>query len=436
MVQVIASIIVPSSSTWFEITDTGRYGLLLANAHTPQIVIEDTQYTESNDMLVSMYIDHGLILTGLNKSDYSGYEFAIINPYLNIKSLTISGGEITDTNYMEKYGEAFVDSGTRLYSSFTISGHGVIDGKVSVVVTISSSWNNFDSIVEFELLFNSAPVIDGPDNITLAISDEVTTWQYTASDFDGDMLQFSIDSNQNDIEINSDTGVVSWNSAAAGYYSATVIVSDGIFEDRMIVEITVQEPELPEIVYGCMDSTATNYEALATESDASCIYEEQFENEEDDNQELNDDSPSSQGGSNTDSKITDDRSSKSGTHMTVKIVLAIILVAILTLGFIRFRGKESFVDEYNHESAIFGDSIGLGTQPYVSYRPDVQTIPTTQQPVQFAPPPPPAQPTTVADYTGLPPGGSYDQSTGQTIYIQSDGLRWQMMGDGSFNRLD
>ena len=64
-----------------------------------------------------------------------------------------------------------------------------------------------------------------------------------------------------------------------------------------------------------------------------------------------------------------------------------------------------------------------------------------QQPVQLAPagvttaPPPPAQPTTVADYTGLPPGGTYDQSTGQTIYIQPDGVQWQMMGDGSFNRL-
>ena len=50
-------------------------------------------------------------------------------------------------------------------------------------------------------------------------------------------------------------------------------------------------------------------------------------------------------------------------------------------------------------------------------------------------PPPPAHPTTVADYTGLPPGGSYDQSTGQTVYVQADGVRWQMMADGSFNRL-
>ena len=64
------------------------------------------------------------------------------------------------------------------------------------------------------------------------------------------------------------------------------------------------------------------------------------------------------------------------------------------------------------------------------------------QPVAPAPvaqmaiaPPPPAQPTTVADYTGLPAGGQYDQSTGQTIYIQTDGTKWQMMGDGSFNRL-
>ena len=70
--------------------------------------------------------------------------------------------------------------------------------------------------------------------------------------------------------------------------------------------------------------------------------------------------------------------------------------------------------------------------------------PVVQQPVMSAPappamataPPPPAQPTTVADYTGLPPGGTYDQSTGQTVYVQADGVRWQMMPDGSFNRLN
>ena len=72
-----------------------------------------------------------------------------------------------------------------------------------------------------------------------------------------------------------------------------------------------------------------------------------------------------------------------------------------------------------------------GQEPVQQMQPAVISAPA---PVATAPPPP-AQPTTVADYAGLPPGGTYDQSTGQTIYIQGDGVRWQMMSDGSFNRL-
>ena len=83
-------------------------------------------------------------------------------------------------------------------------------------------------------------------------------------------------------------------------------------------------------------------------------------------------------------------------------------------------------------------------QQPVAQQPIQPAQPVVQQPAQpmTAPAPPvatapapPAQPTTVADYTGLPPGGQYDQSTGQTIYVQTDGVRWQMMTDGSFNRL-
>ena len=72
-----------------------------------------------------------------------------------------------------------------------------------------------------------------------------------------------------------------------------------------------------------------------------------------------------------------------------------------------------------------------GQEPVQPMQPAVISAPS---PIATAPPPP-AQPTTVADYAGLPPGGTYDQSTGQTIYIQEDGVRWQMMSDGSFNRL-
>jgi hypothetical protein len=82
-------------------------------------------------------------------------------------------------------------------------------------------------------------------------------------------------------------------------------------------------------------------------------------------------------------------------------------------------------------------------QQPVAQQPAVQQ-PATPQPAMSAPappaaataPPPPQQPMTVADYTGLPPGGTYDQSTGQTIYVQTDGVRWQMMTDGSFNRIN
>ena len=85
-------------------------------------------------------------------------------------------------------------------------------------------------------------------------------------------------------------------------------------------------------------------------------------------------------------------------------------------------------------------SMGMqATQPMmqqpVAQQP-VQPVMTAPAPPQAATaPPPPAQPTTVADYTGLPPGGQYDTSTGQTVYVQTDGVRWQMMPDGSFNRL-
>jgi hypothetical protein len=115
-------------------------------------------------------------------------------------------------------------------------------------------------------------------------------------------------------------------------------------------------------------------------------------------------------------------------------------------------GGKDFGDQLWTESTA---SQGMMAQPGMETYPAQTTMiqqpavqqpvqqPVAQQPVMSAPappamataPPPPAQPTTVADYTGLPPGGTYDQSTGQTIYIQADGVRWQMMPDGSFNRL-
>ena len=131
---------------------------------------------------------------------------------------------------------------------------------------------------------------------------------------------------------------------------------------------------------------------------------------------------------------------------SIGIIGIIVGIAVVVL-----RGRSESSDKdfsqqvWNDEPAAQQPMMQTQPQQPVQQMQPVQQQPVQpvqqQQPVQPAPagvttaPPPPTQPTTVADYTGLPPGGTYDQSTGQTIYIQPDGVQWQMMGDGSFNRL-
>jgi hypothetical protein len=156
----------------------------------------------------------------------------------------------------------------------------------------------------------------------------------------------------------------------------------------------------------------------------------------------------------TDDETKNDGSSDSQSSNTALIVGSTIgilgVVVGVALVLMRRRdnstGKDFNQPQWNHETAQ-----PIPAQASVAPMPDYDTGQQAMQPVQqvqpvqpaVAPtspamvtaPPPPAQLTTVADYTGLLPGGTYDQSTGQTVYVQADGVRWQMMGDGSFNRL-
>jgi len=84
-------------------------------------------------------------------------------------------------------------------------------------------------------------------------------------------------------------------------------------------------------------------------------------------------------------------------------------------------------------------AVAATTQPVAT---PTAVVPASVEPAVVAPPPPavsapppPQQPARVADYTGLPPGGSYDQSTGVTLYNAPDGSKWQMLADGGFLRL-
>ena len=120
------------------------------------------------------------------------------------------------------------------------------------------------------------------------------------------------------------------------------------------------------------------------------------------------------------------------------VILGIVIVVLI----MTFRSKNSGdVSNFNqqlwgNESQIVPQAPAMGVSQVmpetIQQTHHVAQVPTSQ--IMTAPPPP-AQPTIVSDYSGLPPGGQYDQSTGQTIYILPDGTRWQMMSDGSFTKL-
>ena len=395
MNQVITSIILPASSSWFEITDTEKYGLLLANPSAPQFSVDTIEYTGGDQISITLIVDHSLLLTAIEKSEYSGYDFDIINPALNVNSLMISGSDITGIYSTESYGENFVNSGTKLFATFSITADEAVNGMISGTIIVDSSWSDLDHEFAFDVTVNSAPIIDGPDKVTLDILDDATIWQYTATDVDGDNLEFIIESDQSDVQINTDTGVVSWKATVAGEYILTVIVSDGIFEDRMTVDITVNQLALPPTVYGCMDSTAINYNPEATESDSSCTYSEPVDDVGDDvvDDVVDDDSdqelPNNQGDVDKDSTANDEKSSESTTKMAMQIIAIIgliLLVVLLTLAFTRSKHQELIEDEFGYENVSLEEYGQINTYPVENQTTEVRNPPIVQPP-PLGPPP-------------------------------------------------
>ena len=99
------------------------------------------------------------------------------------------------------------------------------------------------------------------------------------------------------------------------------------------------------------------------------------------------------------------------------VIATLVLIALLGgLGFVLMRGGNS--------NSPSGAEMMMAQQA---------------APMMQAAAPPgfsPAQPTHVADYTGLPGGGHYDQGyDGSTIYIAPDATQWRMNADGSFTRV-
>jgi hypothetical protein len=187
-------------------------------------------------------------------------------------------------------------------------------------------------------------------------------------------------------------------------------------------------------------SSGNTEEHDGTDSSAQTIVEE--------SDEQNDASGDSETSSETESK-------SSNTLLIVGSSVGVIAIAAV-VGFLVMRGRATGIESKDFSQQLWNQepAVAQAVQPINTQQ--MGAIPMQSQPVQQAPvvqqpvapavapappqamataPPPPAQPDRVADYTGLPPGGQYDQSTGQTIYIGPDQSRWQMMPDGSFNRI-
>ena len=187
-------------------------------------------------------------------------------------------------------------------------------------------------------------------------------------------------------------------------------------------------------------SSGNTEEHDGTDSSAQTIVEE--------SEEQNDASGDSETNSESESK-------SSNTLLIVGSSVGVIAIAAV-VGFLVMRGRATGIESKDFSQQLWNQepAAAQAVQPVNTQQ--MGAIPMQSQPVQQAPvvqqpvapavapappqamataPPPPAQPDRVADYTGLPPGGQYDQSTGQTIYIGPDQSRWQMMPDGSFNRI-
>ncbi len=257
-----------------------------------------------------------------------------------------------------------------------------------------------------------------------------------------------------------DSAVITWGDIDANgdlSFSVTFDVGADIPLNEYTIQLNIVSMDggIAHAASVAFVTKSSTLDGTAIEADASVVVSgntSQHDGKDTTTSDLISDTGDDQGGENQDS-TKDDVSSDSDTKSSNTILIVgssigvlgvIIGVAIVIL---RGRGENGLSNDFNQQ--LWNEGGNQSLQPMM--QPDMmaqttQSQPMVQQPAQAmasAPavelataPPPPMQPITVPDYTGLPPGGQYEQANGQTVYLQQDGVRWQMMSDGSFNRLN
>ena len=239
-----------------------------------------------------------------------------------------------------------------------------------------------------------------------------------------------------------DSAVITWGEIDSNgdlSFTVTFTVDEDIPRNEYTIQLNVVTLDggIAHAASVAFVTESSTLDGTAVAADSSSVVSgdtEQHDGTDNSAEELNSDAEENDDGdSNSGDSESIVESKSSNTGLIVGSTIGILGV-IIGIAFVVLRGRN-------------GGNTGanLAQQSWAEPQQPIVQQPIVQQPVSSTPapsgqmmtaPPPPAQPTTVPDYTGLPPGGQYDQSTGQTVYVQADGIRWQQMPDGSFNRLN
>ena len=234
-----------------------------------------------------------------------------------------------------------------------------------------------------------------------------------------------------------DSAVITWGEIDSNgdlSFTVTFTVDEDIPRNEYTIQLNVVTLDggIAHAASVAFVTESSTLDGTAVAADSSSVVSgdtEQHDGTDNSAEELNSDAEENNDGdsNNGDSEsIVEAKSSNTGLIVGSTIG---ILGVIIGIAFVVLRGRNSG----NTGANLAQQSWAEPQQPIVQQPVSSTPAPPAQM---MTAPPPPAQPTTVPDYTGLPPGGQYDQSTGQTVYVQADGIRWQQMPDGSFNRLN
>ena len=228
-----------------------------------------------------------------------------------------------------------------------------------------------------------------------------------------------------------DSAVITWGEVDSNgdlSFTVTFTVDENIPRNEYTIQLNVVTLDggIAHAASVAFVTESSTLDGTAVAADSSSVVSGDTEQHDGTNNSAEDHNSDADSNLTSSESIVEPKSSNTGLIVGSTIG---ILGVIIGIAFVVLRGRNG----ENTGANLAQQSWAEPQQPIVQQPVSSTLAPPGQM---MTAPPPPAQPTTVPDYTGLPPGGQYDQSTGQTVYVQADGIRWQQMPDGSFNRLN